>query len=214
MVDLTGFNLDEDQAAKITALFDNELGGLKNKVDELLGEKKTVQQGLTEKEQALEEARKAAVSAEELRLVESGQYKEALALREKEVAEAIAQANENATKANEALMSRDKSSILNNASQLIDERFRDMSADKLSNMLKVSYNDQQEPIAEFIHNGDVVARSVEEFKGWASEQDSFKNILKGVESSGANTSQSHGGSAANGNDTQTKLAQRLKAQGL
>ena len=38
MVDLTGIEgLNEDQTAKLSALFDSEIGGLKNKVDELIG---------------------------------------------------------------------------------------------------------------------------------------------------------------------------------
>ena len=97
MVDLTGIDgLNEEQTAKLSALFDSEIGGLKNKVDELIGEKRNVQQTSTEKDQIIEDARKAAVTAEEQRLVESGQYKEALALREKETTDAIAAANASA----------------------------------------------------------------------------------------------------------------------
>jgi hypothetical protein len=36
----------------------------------------------------------------------------------------------------------------------------------------------------------VVANNVDEFKGWAGEQSTFKRILNGVDSSGANTQQS------------------------
>ena len=39
----------------------------------------------------------------------------------------------------------------------------------------------------------------------------LNEYLKGVDSSGADTTQSQGGSATNGNDTKTRLAQRLKA---
>jgi hypothetical protein len=60
----------------------------------------------------------------------------------------------------------------------------------LSNMLKDGYNDQQQYAPTFEHNGVVVAKSVDEFNSWASEQDSFKRILKGVDSSGADTTQS------------------------
>jgi hypothetical protein len=81
-------------------------------------------------------------------------------------------------------------------------------------MLEIGYNDQQQLTTQFKNNGEVVANNVDEFKSWANGQDSFKRILKGVDSSGANTTQSQGGSAASGNDTQTNLAQRLKAQGL
>ena len=155
-------------------------------------------------------ARKAAVAAEEQRLVESGKYKEALELREKETAEAIAKANENALTAKEALTQRDKNDVLSKVSSLIHDDFKDVSSAMLSNMLEIGYNDQQQLTTSFKHNGEVVANNVDEFKSWAGEQDSFKRILKGVDSSGADTTQSHGGSAATGNDTKTRLAQRLK----
>ena len=197
MVDLTGIEgLNEEQTAKLSALFDNEIGGLKNKVDQLLGEKKTVQQGLTEKEQALEEARKAAVTAEETRLIESGNYKEALAVREKEVAEAIAKANESAETANKALLERDRGDTLGQVMDLIHDDHKWVSKPMLSNMLEIGYNDQQQQVVSFKHEGNVVANNVDEFKSWANEQDSFKRILKGVDSSGAGTTQSQGGSAA------------------
>lgn len=194
MVDLTGIDgLNEEQTAKLSALFDNEIGGLKNKVDQLLGEKKTVQQGLTEKEQALEEARKAAVTAEETRLIESGNYKEALAVREKEVAEAIAKANESAETANKALLERDRGDTLGQVMDLIHDDHKWVSKPMLSNMLEIGYNDQQQQVVSFKHEGNVVANNVDEFKSWANEQDSFKRILKGVDSSGAGTTQSTSG---------------------
>ncbi len=210
MVDLTGLDLNEEQAAKITALFDSEIGGLKNKVDELIGEKRNVQQTSQEKDQVIEDARKAAVAAEEQRLVESGQYKEALELREKETAEAIAKANESAMTAKDALTQRDRGDVMNSVMGLVHDDHKWNSEAMLSNMLEIGYNDQQQLTTSFKHNGEVVANNVDEFKSWAGEQDSFKRILKGVDSSGADTTQSHGGSAATGNDTKTRLAQRLK----
>ena len=215
MVDLTGIEgLNEEQSAKLKALFDSEIGGLKNKVDELIGEKRNVQQTSQDKDQIIEDARKAAVAAEEQRLVESGQYKEALALREKETTEAIAKANESAEVAKGALTSRDRGDVMGKVMGLVHDDHKWNSEAMLSNMLEIGYNDQQQLTTQFKHNGEVVANNVDEFKSWAGEQDSFKKILKGVDSSGADTTQSRSGSATNGNDTQTKLAQRLRAKGL
>ena len=214
MVDLTGLDLNEEQSAKITALFDSEIGGLKHKVDELIGEKRNVQQTSQEKDQIIEDARKAAVTAEESRLVESGKYKEALELREKETTEAIAKANESALTAKDALTSRDRGDVMGKVMGLVHDDHKWNSEAMLSNMLEIGYNDQQQLTTQFKSNGEVVANNVDEFKSWANGQDSFKRILKGVDSSGADTTQSRGGSATNGNDTQTNLAQRLKAQGL
>lgn len=215
MVDLTGIDgLSEEQSAKISALFNDEIGGLKNKVEELIGEKRHVQQSSQEKDQLIEDARKAAVTAEEQRLVESGKYKEALELREKETAEAIAKANEKENIATAALTSRDRGESLGKIMDMVHDDHKFMSQDKLSNMLKDGYNDQGQYTPTFEHEGKVVANSVDEFKSWANEQDSFKRILKGVDSSGAGTIQSQGGSAANGDSTQTRLAQRLKQANL
>ena len=214
-IDLTGIDgLNEDQSAKLTALFDIEIGGLKNKVDELIGEKRNVQQGSSEKDQVIDDARKAAVAAEESRLVESGRYKEALELREKETTAAIAQANESASTAKEALTSRDRGDVMNGVMGLIHDDHQWNSRAMLENMLEVGYNDQQQLTTVFKHNGEVVASSVSEFNGWAGEQESFKRIMKGVDSSGAGTTQTSGGSAATINTTQNKLSQRLKAKGL
>ena len=214
-IDLTGIDgLNEDQSAKLTALFDSEIGGLKNTVDKLIGEKRNVQQGSSEKDQVIDDARKAAVAAEESRLVESGRYKEALELREKETTAAIAQANESASTAKEALTSRDRGDVMNGVMGLIHDDHQWNSRAMLENMLEVGYNDQQQLTTAFKHNGEVVASSVSEFNGWASEQESFKRIMKGVDSSGAGTTQTNGGSAATINTTQNKLSQRLKAKGL
>ena len=84
----------------------------------------------------------------------------------------------------------------------------------LSKGLKIGYNDNNQPITTFEYGGNIVATGIDEIKGWAGEQSVFKQYLKGVDSSGANTTQSRGGSAANGNETQNNLAQRLKAKGL
>ena len=196
MVDLTKIDgLNEEQTAQLSALFDQEVGGLKSKVDELLGEKKTVQQGLSEKEQALGDARIAANKLAEEKLIAEGKYAEALELREKETAELTAKLEQEAKIAKDALMDRDKGAVLNQVSSLVHDDYKDLSKPMLSNMLKISYNDQGEAITSFEHEGKVVANNVEEFKGWASEQATLKKILKGVDSSGAGTSQSRSGAS-------------------
>jgi hypothetical protein len=62
----------------------------------------------------------------------------------------------------------------------------------LSNMLEIGYNDQQQLITQFKSNGEIVANNVEEFRSWANGQEAFKRILKGVDSSGADTIPSGG----------------------
>ncbi len=212
-MDLTKIEgLTEEQAAAITAQYNADTEGLRNKNEQLLGEKKSVQQSAAEQAQSLELARQAAVKAEEEKLVAEGKYKEALDLREKENAELTAKANEEAQKAKDALNNYHKGSILNEVKSLIHDDFKDLASDRLSNMLKVGYNDQQQPVTTFEHEGKVVASNIEEFKGWASEQPQFAKILKGVDSSGAGTQRSHSDSVASGEDAAYKA--RLRAAGL
>jgi hypothetical protein len=176
---------------KIAELTDANEKITKNR-DDILGEKRNAQQTSQEKDQIIEDARKAAVTAEEERLVESGRYKEALELREKETTAAIATANASALTAKDALQSRDRGDIMNKVMGNIHDDHKWNSEAMLSNMLKDGYNDQQQYAPTFEHNGVVVANSVDEFKSWAGEQDSFKRILKGVDSSGADTLPSSG----------------------
>ena len=193
---LSKFDLSEEVTAAIKAEFAKETEGLRNKNEQLLGEKKTIQGTIAEQAQIAEDARQAAVKAEEARLKAANDMDGLKSHYEAQLAEQTAAANEQAKTAREALLSRDKGSVLNQLKSLIHDDFKDLASDKLSNMLKVGYNDQQQPVTTFEHEGKVVASSVEEFKGWASEQPQFAKILKGVDSSGAGTQRSHGDSVA------------------
>lgn len=187
--------LTEEQSAAILAQYNADTEGLRNKNEQLLGEKKTVQATAAEQAQIAEDARKAAIKAEEEKLKAANDMEGLKAHYEEQLASATAAANEKAKIAEDALLSRDKTTVLNKALGLIHDDYKGLSEAMLSNMLNISYNDQGEAITEFKHNGEVVAKNVEEFKGWASEQDSFKKILNGVDSSGANTTQSSSSAA-------------------
>ena len=190
--------LTEEQSAAITAILNTETEGLRNKNEELIGEKRSMQTSVAEQAQIVEDARQAAVKAEELRLKASNDMDGLKTHYETQLAEQTASANEAAESAKNALLSRDKGSVLNKALGLIHDDYKGIAEAQLSNMLKVSYNDQQQPVTTFEHEGKVVANNVDEFKGWASEQSQFKKILNGVDSSGANTTQSRAsGSVAN-----------------
>ena len=193
MVDLTGIEgLNEDQTAKLSALFDSEIGGLKNKVEELIGEKRNVQQSSQEKDQVIEDARKAAAKAHEEALISAGKTDELKAFYEEQLATTTAELTATAKTAKDALTSRDRGDVMSKIMGLVHDDHKWNSEAMLSNMLEIGYNDQQQLTTQFKHNGEVVANNVEEFKGWANEQDSFKKILKGVDSSGANTTPSQG----------------------
>lgn len=184
--------LTEEQQAAITAQFTTETEGLRNKNEQLLGEKKTAQQLATEKEEMVEQARAAATKAEEEKLKVAGDMDGLKSHYEKQLAEQTAAANESAKKAQETLRARDKSTVLNDALSLIHDDFKDVAKAQLSNMLEISYNDEGLAVSTFTYDGKSVATDVDSFKSWAGEQSMFKNILKGVTSSGGNTSQSGG----------------------
>jgi len=212
-MDLSKFDLSEETAAEIKALHNAETEGLRNKNDQLLGEKKSIQGTVAEQAQIAEDARQAAVKAEEARLKAANDMDGLKSHYETQLAEQTAAANDLAKKAQDALHSRDKGTVLNQLNNLIHDDFKELAGAQLSNMLKVGYNDQQQPVTTFEYEGKVVASSVDEFKGWASEQPQFAKILKGVDSSGAGTTRSHSDSVAVGGED-AAFNQRLKNAGL
>ena len=213
-MDLSGVEgLTPEQVTAITAQHTLSTEGLANKNAELLNEKKTVQQRLNDESQALEDSRLAAVKANEDALKAAGDMEGLKAHYESQLAESTAAANANAEKATQALQSRDKGEALNSALSLIHDDYKGISTAMLSNMIDISYNEKGETLTTYTDNGKVVANNAEEFKSWASEQPAFSKILNGVNSSGANTTQSRG-SASTGNDAKSNLARRLKGHCL
>ena len=205
-MDLSKFDLSEEVTAAIQAEFTKETEGLRNKNEQLLGEKKSIEGSVAEQAHIAEDARQAAVKAEEARLKASNDMDGLKSHYETQLAEQTATANEAAKAAQQALLSRDKGTALNQVKNLIHDDFKDIASAQLSNMLKVGYNDQQQPVITFEHDGKVVANNIDEFKGWAGEQPQFAKILKGVDSSGAGTQRSHSDSVANGKLTLTEQA--------
>ena len=168
--------------------------GLLENRDALLGENIKHKESVAEQARIAEEARHAAVKAEEERLKSVNDFEGFKAHNEKQRAEEVAAANQSAEdwrqKAeakDNLIMQRDKSVILSEALNLIHDDYRAVSKADLSNLINISYNDNQEPVVSFIENGETVASTVEEFKSWAFEKDRYKNIMKGVNSSGAGT---------------------------
>ncbi len=192
--------------ALLTPLVDKELSGIVSNRDDFKIEKQAAQDKLAEAELLIEVGRKAAVETEEQRLVDSGKYKEALELRESELATAVAVAQASEKSAKEALTSRDRGDVMSKVMGLVHPSHKWNSEAMLSNMLEIGYNDQNQLTTKFKHNGEVVANNVDEFKSWAGEQDSFKMILNGVDSSGAGTTQSTGSASGENSVADAALA--------
>ena len=205
-MDLSTYDLSEEVKAAITAQYNTDTEGLRNKNEQLLGEKKTMQGTAAEQTQIAEDARSAAVKAEELRLIAAGEMDGLKTHYETQLAEQTASANDAAKSAKDALHSRDKGSVLNKVLSLIHDDYKGLAEAQLSNMLKIGYNDQQQPVTTFEHEGKVVANNVDEFKGWAAEQSQFKKILNGVDSSGADTTQSRGSASATSNKPYSEMS--------
>ena len=72
---LLALGIDEDKAKQVAALHDEDVDGLKAKNKELLGKFDSYKNELSTKDQTIEEARQAAVSAQEEKLLAEGKYK-------------------------------------------------------------------------------------------------------------------------------------------
>ena len=206
--------LSEEQITALTSAHNTDVSNLIINRDNIKQEKLGVQERLTAAEQVAEDARKTATLAKEAELIAAGKTEELKLHYEEQLATTTAELTATAKTAKDALTSRDRGDVMSKVMGLVHDDHKWNSEAMLSNMLEIGYNDQQQLTTVFKYEGNVVANNVDEFKSWAGEQDSFKKILKGVDSSGADTTQSHGGSAATGNDTQTRLAQRLRQANL
>ncbi|MCP4881100.1 MAG: hypothetical protein GY905_11190 [Gammaproteobacteria bacterium] len=79
-----------------------------------------------------------------------------------------------------------KEAELAKAMSLIADNYKFGIDDKLSNVLQVGYNEETgKPEAAYVVGGEVVAKSADEFGSWASKQDQWAGVLKGVDSGGA-----------------------------
>lgn len=187
---LEELGLSEEQLASVNA----EIAGLKAKNEQLLTEKANSKEKTILAEKAAEDARAAATKAHEDKLKQDGDIDALKSHFESQMAEATAAANTKAEEAQSSLTKMYSSSALNSALSIVHDDFKDVSSAMLSNMIKISYNENNEPVTTYESNGEVVASNADEFQSWAKEQPSFKSILKGVNSSGAGASRSASGS--------------------
>jgi len=191
--------------------------GLVNKNNELIGELRTGRDKYNEKigtaEQELSDARAAAVKAEEDRLKLAGDVDGLKSHYETQLAETTANANQARELAEERLNKIHKDRAINEILNGVDDRFKPFVKTQLASSTKISYNDQGEAVTTITDNGNNYS-SVKDFFDGVKDSDSWKSVLKGVDSSGASTKQSNGSSAPATNSVQSNLSQRLKSQGL
>jgi hypothetical protein len=193
----------QDKIAELTEANDKIT---KNR-DDILGEKRNVQSAAAEKDEAIK-----LLAEEKLKL--AGDMDGLKSLYAKNNADSVAKLQEALDRERKTNQKADYDKEYNSNVSMFHDSHQSAGKAMLSNALKISYNDQGEKITSYQHDGVEVAKTAEEFKSFAVQSNDYKQYLKGVDSSGADTTQSRGGSATNGNDTQNNLAQRLKAKGL
>lgn len=159
--------------------------------DDILGEKRGVQSRIDEKDEALR-----MLAEEKLKL--AGDMDGLKSLYEKESAETIAKLQEalDGERNSNRKIAYDKE--FNSNIGMFHDSHKGAGKAMLSNALKISYNSQGEKETSYVHDGVEVAKTAEEFKTFAMQSNDYKQYLKGVDSSGANTTQS--ASSAGGKD--------------
>ena len=206
-------DLPDSMKQAITSQVSESEQGLKTKVDQLLTEKKGVQSESDSQKIALEEARKAATDAAEQRLIAEGKYDEAQALREKERADLIAEANAERDKANAALDKYHLNNAKNGVKLQVLPEFQD-AADALLNLsTAISYDDNGNAITIFKH-GEKEFSSHSDYLDGVADDPMWSRMLKGADSSGAGTKQSNTTGGASSSDyanmTTEQKVQHLK----
>ena len=194
--------LTEAQIASITAKVDAETVGLKSKNEQLLTEKKTVQGQYAEQEQKVADARAAAVAAEELRLKGEGDMEGLKKHYEEQLAGSTAAAKDAQRLAESRLERIHKDGAINQVLGGVVDSLKPFVRSQLESSIQISYNENNEASVTYTDDGNVVAASASDFVSWASGQDSWKAVLKGVDSSGAGSH--NGGNSGAGTTTGKK----------
>lgn len=191
---------------KVAELTDANERITKNR-DDIIGEKRDIQSRIGEKDDALK-----LLAEEKLKL--AGDMDGLKAMYEKDNVESLAKLQEalDGERTSNRKVAYDKE--FNSNVDMFHSDHKDAGKAMLSNALTISYNDQGEKTTSYMHDGAEVANNAKDFQSWASESGVYKQYLNGVDSSGANTTQSRASSSNDGNTVQSKLAQRLKQSGL
>ena len=164
--------------------------GLMESNTNLLTESKANKTKAQEANEATELARQEAAKAKELELIASGKTEELKAHYEAQLAEGVATANQQTKIARDALIERDKGSVVSDILSKVDERYRALVKTQLMQDTSITYIDGK-PVTEIKH-GDDSYSSVSEFLDGVKDTE-WKHYLKAISLSGAGTKQTKGG---------------------
>ena len=197
--------LTPEQAEAILEMHNKETEGLKTNRDAFRSEKEAAAAKAAENAQAAEAARQELVSKEQELLKAQGDMEGYRKSVEAEFAKREAVQKELTEKARNALLERDKTSVMADLQSMLHPDRAYAGKVMLSNALNVSYNDEGKANFTFTHNGEVVADSIESFKSWAPENADYKQVLRGVDSGGAGVTQSSNSSKNQDSDFKRRL---------
>ena len=204
-VDLTAV----DATAQILALNT----GLMDSNTILLTESKANKTKAQEALEATETANNAVIEAEKLRLEQANDMDGLKKLHATETAKAVAKEKSLTDQATNALSARDKGDVISQVLADIDPRYHQFVRTQLQSSVSISYDESGKAIAN-IQDGDANYASSKDFIDGVKESDAWKHVIKATSLSGAGTEQSTGKLPGSKNTVQSKLAGRLKAQGL
>ncbi len=184
--------LTEEQIAAITAAHNSDVEGLKNKNTELLSEKEKRAAEIEEQQRIAKDAQAAAAKAAEEKLKAEGDFDGYKKSYEERMANEKAELAAKLEAKDAMILGSRKEAELAKAMSLIADNYKFGIDDKLNNVIQVGYNDETgKPEALYIVAGEVVAKSADEFGGWAAKQEQWAGVLKGVDSGGAGVVQSN-----------------------
>ncbi|HHZ70300.1 MAG TPA: hypothetical protein EYN67_08370 [Flavobacteriales bacterium] len=191
---------------KVAELTDANERITKNR-DDIIGEKRDIQSRIGEKDDALK-----LLAEEKLKL--AGDMDGLKAMYAKDNVEALAKLQDALDGERKSNRTIEYDKEFNSNVDMFHADHKVAGKAMLSNALQISYNDQGEKTTSYMHDGAEVANNAKDFQSWASESGVYKQYLNGVDSSGADTTQSRASGSNDGNTVQSKLAQRLKQAGL
>ena len=186
-MDLSKYELSDEVKAQILADHEADTAGLRKNRDDLKAEKEKALGDYSSTLEEKEAARVALVDKEQQLMKAQGDMDGYRASVEAEFAKKEAALNEALESEKCYKLQRDKGDVLNNALTVVHDNFKGAGRAMLEKSIEIEYNDGKANTLFKNDQGEVVAKSVEEFKGWAAEQSDWKHILNGADSSGAGT---------------------------
>lgn len=198
-------DLDNAIKSAVGEALEKETAGLKSKVEELLNEKKTEAQKRKEAEEAAKnkdlEAAKAAGKIEEVEKALSDKYG-------KEIEKLTAELGER----NAEILTGKRDTVI----ESLAGKFTSPETARLmlANMVETVRSDNGIVTNFKGLDGTVVTTESDKFSEYLSSQDSFKPLLKGVDSSGGGAAGSTSKSGGAGDSVKERLQSRLAEKGL